>query len=68
MNCRLVHWFARVALLFAFPGFLFDVFAEDLVPTNEAIKAAVTKSLPLLERPGSRNASRNAPRRFGSGR
>src|SRR5205809_5154176 len=49
MNCRLVHWFARAALLYAFTGFLFDAFAEDLVPSNEAIKAAVAKSLPLLE-------------------
>ena len=49
MNCRLVHWFARAALLYAFPGLLFHAFAEDLVPGNEAIKAAVAKSLPLLE-------------------
>jgi hypothetical protein len=49
MNCRLVHWFARVALLCAVPGFLLDAFAEDLVPSNEAIKAAVAKSVPLLE-------------------
>ena len=49
MNCRLVHWFARAALLYACPGFLFDAFAEDLVPSNEAIKAAVAKSLTLLE-------------------
>src|SRR6059036_317786 len=49
MNSRLVHWFARAALLCAFPGFLFDAFAEDLVPGNEVIKAAVAKSLPLLE-------------------
>jgi len=37
MNSRLVHWFARAALLYAFPGFLFDAFAEDVVPSNEAI-------------------------------
>jgi len=49
MKSRLVHWFARVVLLYAFPGFLFDAFAEDLVPSNEAVKAAVAKSLPLLE-------------------
>src|SRR5213596_969908 len=49
MNCRSVHWFARATLLYAFPGFLFDAFAEDLVPSNAAIKAAVAKSLPLLE-------------------
>src|SRR5216117_402189 len=49
MNCRLVHWFVRAALLYAFPGFLLDAFAEDLVPSNEAIRAAVAKSLPLLE-------------------
>jgi len=48
MNCRLVHWFVRAALLYAFPGFLLDAFAEDLVQTNEAIKAAAGKSLPLL--------------------
>jgi hypothetical protein len=44
-----VHWFARATLLCAFPGFLFDAFAEDHVPSNDAIKAAVAKSLPLLE-------------------
>src|SRR2546426_6366384 len=49
MNSRLVQWFVRAALLYAFPGFLFDAFAEDLIPNNEAIKAAVAKSLPLLE-------------------
>src|SRR6266576_1246817 len=49
MNSRLVHWFARAALLCAVPGFLFDAFAEDVAPGNEAIKAAVAKSLPLLE-------------------
>src|SRR6266550_3246687 len=49
MNSRLVHWFARVALLYAFHGFVFDVFAENFVPSNEAIKAAVAKSVPLLE-------------------
>jgi hypothetical protein len=48
MNSCLVHWFARAALLFAFAGFFFDVFAEDL-PDNEAIQAAVRKSLPLLQ-------------------
>jgi len=49
MNSRLVHWFARVALLYAFPGLLGDAFAEDLVPSPEAIKVAVAKSLALLE-------------------
>jgi len=44
-----VHWFVRAALLCAFPGFLCDAFAEDLVPNDEAIKAAVAKSVPLLE-------------------
>src|SRR6266581_7418938 len=44
-----VHWFVRVALLCALPGFLCDAFAEDLVPSDDAIKAAVAKSLPLLE-------------------
>ena len=47
MNSRLVRWFARAALPCAFLGFHFDVFAEDL--SNEAIKAAVAKSVPLLE-------------------
>ena len=49
MNSRLMHWFARVALLYALPGFGFAAFAEEIVPGNEAIKAAVMKSLPLLE-------------------
>jgi hypothetical protein len=49
MNSRLVHWVTRAALLCAFTGFVFDTFGEDLVPSNEAIKAAVVKSLPLLE-------------------
>src|SRR6266536_1647615 len=49
MNCRLVHWFVRAALLYAFPGFPFHAFAEDPGPGDEAIKAAVAKSLPLLE-------------------
>ena len=30
MNCRLVHRFAHVALLYVFPGFVFDPIAEDL--------------------------------------
>jgi len=47
MNCRLGHWFVRAAMLYAFSGF--NAFPEDLVPSNEAIKAAVAKSLPLLE-------------------
>jgi hypothetical protein len=42
-------WYARVSLLCAFSSSLFDAVAEDLVPSNEAIKAAVAKSLPLLE-------------------
>ena len=49
MNSCLEQWFVRAAMLYAFPGFLFDAFAGDLVPSNEAIRAAVTKSLPLLE-------------------
>lgn len=49
MNSRLVRWLARAALLCAFPGFVSDACAEDLVPGNEAIKAAIVKSLPLLE-------------------
>jgi hypothetical protein len=47
MNSRLVHWFARAALLCVFSAF--QASAEDFVPSNEAIKAAVAKSLPLLE-------------------
>src|SRR6266699_3596314 len=49
MRCRIVHCLVRVTLLCACPGFLMDVFAEEVVPSNAAIKAAVTKSLPLLE-------------------
>lgn len=49
MNSRLARWLALPALLCAFPGVVSDAFAEDLVPGNEAIKAAVMKSLPLLE-------------------
>src|SRR5213594_3318044 len=63
MNCRLVHWFARAALLYACPGFLFDAFAEDLVPSNEAIKAAVAKSLTLLET-GARGSMEKRKQRF----
>src|SRR5882672_5723180 len=48
MNCRIAHWFARAALLLAFPDFLLDAVAEELVPADEAIRAAVTKSLPVL--------------------
>ena len=49
MNSRLARWLALPALLCAFPGVVSGAFAEDLVPGNEAIKAAVMKSLPLLE-------------------
>jgi|ERR1043166_1932561 hypothetical protein len=49
MNARLVHWSARAALLYGLRGCAFDAFAEDVVPSNEAIKAAVAKSLTLLE-------------------
>src|SRR5947207_11821242 len=42
-----VHWLVRAALLLAFSGFLCAAFAEE--PSNEAIEAAVAKSLPLLE-------------------
>ena len=44
MNSRLVAWYAFAALLSAL-----SAFAEDLVPSNKAIRAAVEKSLPLLE-------------------
>ena len=47
MNCRIVHCLVRAALLYACSGF--NAFAEDLVPSHEAIKAAVAKSVPLLE-------------------
>jgi len=49
MNSRWGYWFACAALLCAFPGFVFDASAEELVPSHEVIKAAVAKSLPLLE-------------------
>src|SRR6185503_21215547 len=49
MNSRWVCWFARAALLCAFAGSDREAFGEDAVPSNEAIKAAVVKSLPLLE-------------------
>ena len=49
MNSRMVPWFARAALLGTFSSFVFNACAEDPVPTLEAIKAAVAKSLPLLE-------------------
>src|SRR4030095_16003406 len=47
MNSRLVYWSASTAILCAFSGF--GAFAADLDPSNEAIKVAVTKSLPLLQ-------------------
>jgi len=46
---RLVHWFARAALLCALSGLASGAFAEDVVPSTANIKAAVKKSLPLLE-------------------
>src|ERR1044071_6604449 len=49
MSARLVHWSARAALLYGFRGCAFDAFAEEVFPSNEAIKAAVAKSLTLLE-------------------
>jgi len=49
MNSRLVQWFASAALFYAAPGLVFDAFAADVVPSNEAVKSAVVKSLPLLE-------------------
>ncbi|HEV8574086.1 MAG TPA: hypothetical protein VGR43_05190 [Dehalococcoidia bacterium] len=49
MNSRLVYWFTRAVLLCALPSFVFDAFAAEAVPSNEAIKAAVAKALPLLE-------------------
>ena len=49
MNVPLAHWLVRAVLLYAFPVFLFDAIAEELVPSDEAIQAAVAKSLPLLE-------------------
>ena len=50
-------------LLCAFLGFGFDAFAEDLVQSNEAIKAAVTKSVPLLEA-GARGSMEKRKQRF----
>jgi hypothetical protein len=47
MNRLIVHGFVRATLLYAFSGF--SILADDVVPSNEAIKAAVVKSLPLLE-------------------
>src|SRR5262245_62006961 len=49
MQSRLLLWFVRAAVLYPFPGFVFAAFAEHLVPSPEAFKAAVAKSLPLLE-------------------
>ncbi len=49
MNSHQAHWFAHAVFLWAFPGVVLDAFAEDLSPSNEAIRAAVSKSLPLLE-------------------
>src|SRR5687767_13126129 len=49
MRCHIVHCFTRAALLCALSVSLLDTFAEDLFPGNEAIKAAVAKSVPLLE-------------------
>src|SRR5687767_534951 len=49
MRCHIVHCFTRAALLCALSVSLLDTFAEDLFPGSEAIKAAVAKSLPLLE-------------------
>jgi hypothetical protein len=49
MNSSLVRWLARAALLCGFSGVGFDAFAQDIGPDTEAIKAAVMKSVPLLE-------------------
>ena len=49
MNSRLIHGFARAVLFWAVAGFLPDALAEDPGPSVETIKAAVSKSLPLLE-------------------
>ena len=49
MNSRSVRWLARAALIYASPGFGCGAFAADIAPSSEAIKAAVVKSLPLLE-------------------
>ncbi len=37
------------AMFYILSGFLFGAFAADVVPSNEVIKAAVAKALPLLE-------------------
>jgi N-acyl-D-amino-acid deacylase len=41
--------FIRAALLCTALGFVTAAFAESLLPSDEIIKAAVTKSLPFLE-------------------
>ena len=48
MNLRPAQCFARAAVLYAVLGPVFGV-AADAIPKNEAIKAAVTKSIPVLE-------------------
>jgi hypothetical protein len=48
MNLRPAECFARAAVLCAVVGVAFGA-AADNVPGDEAIKAAVTKSIPLLE-------------------
>jgi hypothetical protein len=55
MSSRWIRRFACAALLYAFPDSVCDTFAEDLVPGQEVIKAAVAKALPLLET-GSRGS------------
>src|SRR5215212_3676410 len=47
MNSQLVHFSCSALLLFS--GFLGDVAAAEVGLTPDVIKAAVTKSLPLLE-------------------
>jgi Prenyltransferase and squalene oxidase repeat len=49
MNSRLIRSLVSAGLLSTFPGLVFEAIAKDLVPSNEAIKGAVVKSLPLLE-------------------
>src|SRR5215212_6959908 len=49
MNSSLVQWLARAVLLCAFFAVGSEAFAEDVGPDKEVIKAAVVKSVPLLE-------------------
>jgi hypothetical protein len=49
MNSSLGHWLAGAVLSSAFLGLALDASGEETGPANEIIKAAVVKSVPLLE-------------------